>query len=171
VEPNVLLVVLDSVRSANTSVDGYAEPTTPFLARFADSATHYTQARSPGSWSLPNHISIVTGRRVAEHRVTEPNVALAEEYCDPDDRWQFRGDLLAVYGATDARAVEKDATWDDDAVTVRTVDAGTGYVRARDDGGRVAEAFDDLSDAGICGEGTDVGDATRQRLRDLGYAE
>ena len=47
-------------------------------------------------------------------------------------------------------------------------------VRARDDGGRVAEAFDDLSDAGVRGEGTDVDDvddATRQRLRDLGYAE
>jgi hypothetical protein len=110
-------------------------------------------------------------------------MALAEEYCDPDDLWQFRGDMLAVYEAVDgdngsetadAGTVEKYATWDDEGVTVRAVDAGTGYVRARDDGGRVAEAFDDLSDASVRGEGTDVDDvddATRQRLRDLGYAE
>jgi arylsulfatase A-like enzyme len=120
----------------------------------------------------------------SSHGLTEPNMALAEEYCDSDDLWQFRGDMLAVYesvdGADDANesteagAVEKYATWDDEAVTVRAVDAGTSYVRAHDDGGRVAETFGELVDAGVRGEGTDVDDvddATRQRLRDLGYAE
>jgi arylsulfatase A-like enzyme len=120
----------------------------------------------------------------SSHGLTEPNMALAEEYCDSDDLWQFRGDMLAVYESVDGAAganesdaggaLEKYATWDDEAVTIRAVDAETSYVRARDDDGRVAETVGELTDAGVRGEGTDVDDvddATRQRLRDLGYAE
>jgi arylsulfatase/arylsulfatase A len=68
--PNVLLVVLDSVRAANVSLLGYEEPTTPVLERFARWATTYRQARAPGTWSLPSHVSLFTGRSVPDHGVT-----------------------------------------------------------------------------------------------------
>jgi arylsulfatase/arylsulfatase A len=68
-QPNVLLVVLDSVRAANSSVLGYEEATTPFLERFARGATSYRQARAPGTWSLPSHVSLFTGQSVPEHGV------------------------------------------------------------------------------------------------------
>lgn len=68
--PNVLLVVLDSVRAANASVTGYAASTTPFLERFAEGATTYRQARAPGTWSVPSHASIFTGQSVPAHGVT-----------------------------------------------------------------------------------------------------
>ena len=67
-QPNVLLVVLDSVRARNTSLHGYDFETTPFLSQFADEhATQYTQARAPAATSLTSHASIFTGLSVPEH--------------------------------------------------------------------------------------------------------
>lgn len=67
--PNVLLLILDSTRTRNTSIHGYHRQTTPFLASFAESATQYTQARSPAGSSLPSHASIFTGSLPQEHGV------------------------------------------------------------------------------------------------------
>lgn len=70
--PNVLLVVLDSVRARNTSLHGHVNDTTPFLAELAaDRGTAYTQARAPGVWSLPSHASLFTGYHVAQHGFTD----------------------------------------------------------------------------------------------------
>jgi arylsulfatase A-like enzyme len=69
--PNVLLVVLDSVRAANTSLHGYENETTPFLREFADRTTVYTQARTPGVHSIASHVSLFTGYHVAEHRASD----------------------------------------------------------------------------------------------------
>ena len=69
-DPNVLLIVLDSVRARNCSLYGYERETTPFLRSFADRATVYTQARAPSNWSLPSHVSLFTGFETHEHRVT-----------------------------------------------------------------------------------------------------
>lgn len=78
-KPNVLLVVLDSVRARNTSIHGHVNETTPFLDDFiANGATQYTQARAPGSRSITSHASIFTGLHVNEHRVTSANTKLKE---------------------------------------------------------------------------------------------
>ena len=68
--PNVLLVVVDSVRAQNCSLYGYRKETTPFLESLADEATVYTQARAPSNWSLPSHVSLFTGIETHAHRVT-----------------------------------------------------------------------------------------------------
>lgn len=114
----------------------------------------------------------------SSHGLTEPNMELAEAFCDPDDLWQFRGDMRAVYDTDDDGdvdgAVLKRADWETESVDVRVVDSHVSYLRSRDDGGRVDEVFDEFSVAGVREAGTDVDDvddATRQRLRDLGYAE
>ena len=69
-EPNVLLVVLDSVRARNVGLYGYHRDTTPFLTEYADRATVYRQARSPGIHSVASHASLWTGAAVEEHRAT-----------------------------------------------------------------------------------------------------
>ena len=68
--PNVLLVVLDSVRAKNVGLYGHHRETTPFLSSYADGATTYRQARSPGIHSVASHASIWTGAAVEEHGVT-----------------------------------------------------------------------------------------------------
>jgi arylsulfatase len=69
-EPNVLLVVLDSVRAKNCSAYGHHEGTTPFLESFAsERATLYEQARAPGARSVTSHASLFSGFHVEEHSV------------------------------------------------------------------------------------------------------
>ncbi|WP_336001792.1 sulfatase [Halorientalis halophila] len=68
-KPNILLIVMDSVRAHNLSLYGHEHDTTPFLREFSDRATVYTQARAPGTFSLTSHASMFTGHHVVEHRV------------------------------------------------------------------------------------------------------
>lgn len=67
--PNVLLVVMDSVRARNCSLYGHNNETTPCLESLSEEAVTYTQARSPGTWSLPSHTSMFTGLHVEEHGI------------------------------------------------------------------------------------------------------
>jgi len=70
-KPNILVVILDSVRARNTSLHGYGRSTTPFLEEFADESTVYTQARAPSIHSVSSHASIFSGYHTEEHNVVE----------------------------------------------------------------------------------------------------
>lgn len=59
--PNVLLVVLDTVRAHNLSLYGYPRPTTPNLDRFATSGVWFQRAFATAPWTLPTHGSLFTG--------------------------------------------------------------------------------------------------------------
>jgi arylsulfatase A-like enzyme len=60
--PNVLLIVLDTVRAQSLSLYGYERPTTPALERLARSGTRFDRAVATSSWTLPSHASMFTGR-------------------------------------------------------------------------------------------------------------
>jgi arylsulfatase A-like enzyme len=60
--PNVLLIVMDTVRAQNLSLYDYARPTTPQLEQFAKSGIRFDRAISTSSWTLPSHGSMFTGR-------------------------------------------------------------------------------------------------------------
>jgi arylsulfatase len=86
--PNVLLVVLDSVRADNTSLCGYHRETTPFLDSVGDDWTVFRQARAPSVASLPSHVSMFTGYHPEEHELynddhreyrLQPGVTIWEE--------------------------------------------------------------------------------------------
>jgi arylsulfatase A-like enzyme len=64
--PNVLLLVLDTVRAMNLSLYGYHRPTTPELDRRAGRAVRFTQAIAPAPWTLPSHAAMLTGHHVHE---------------------------------------------------------------------------------------------------------
>jgi arylsulfatase A-like enzyme len=60
--PNVLLLVLDTVRAQSLSLYGYGRPTSPRLAEFAQNAIVFDNAMSTAPWTLPSHASMFTGR-------------------------------------------------------------------------------------------------------------
>jgi len=76
--PNVLLVVLDTVRAESMSLYGYARPTTPFLNSFAEQGTVFQRAISTSSWTLPSHVSMFTGR--FRHETAENYNSLGPKY-------------------------------------------------------------------------------------------
>ncbi len=60
--PNLLLIVMDTVRAQNTGIHGYGRQTTPFLDRLSQSGVQFVQAFSTSNWTLPSHASMFTGR-------------------------------------------------------------------------------------------------------------
>lgn len=61
--PNVLFIILDTVRAANLSLYGYGRPTSPAIARFAARGAVFEHALAPSSWTLPSHSVMFTGRQ------------------------------------------------------------------------------------------------------------
>jgi arylsulfatase A-like enzyme len=59
--PNVLLIVLDTVRAQSLSAYGYERPTSPTLERIAAEGATFDLAISSSSWTLPSHGSMLTG--------------------------------------------------------------------------------------------------------------
>jgi len=65
--PNIILIVLDTVRADHLSIYGYPEATTPRLSRFAGDATLYTQSIAASDMTLSTHASIFTGLYPSRH--------------------------------------------------------------------------------------------------------
>ena len=64
--PNVLLIVLDTVRADHLSLYGYYRPTSPSLERLAERGIRFDEARATSPWTLPSHASLFTGRWPSE---------------------------------------------------------------------------------------------------------
>jgi arylsulfatase A-like enzyme len=60
--PNVLLIVLDTVRADHLSLYGYRRATSPALERLAQRGIRFDEARATAPWTLPSHASLFTGR-------------------------------------------------------------------------------------------------------------
>src|SRR4051812_8969276 len=65
--PNVLVIVIDTLRADHLSSYGYSRPTSPNIDRLVGSGVLFENAIAASSWSLPSHASLVTGRTVREH--------------------------------------------------------------------------------------------------------
>jgi len=59
--PNVLLIVLDTVRADRLSLYGYQRTTSPTLERLAKRGILFEGARAPAPWTLASHASFFTG--------------------------------------------------------------------------------------------------------------
>lgn len=88
--PNVLLLILDTVRADDLSLYGYALRTTPELERFAERGTVFDLAFSTASWTLPSHASIFTGRW--------PNELGVGWHHGLNSGWPVLGEVLRVRG-------------------------------------------------------------------------
>ena len=73
-EPNVVLIVMDTVRADSLSLYGYDRDTAPRLAEWAAKGVTFTQARSTTPYTLGTHASLFTGRWMTETsaRVNKP---------------------------------------------------------------------------------------------------
>lgn len=78
--PDVVLVVLDTVRAPSLSTYGYDRETSPTLERLAAEGALFTDATSPSTWSLPSHASLFTGRYPSSHGAHGEHVFLDSTY-------------------------------------------------------------------------------------------
>jgi arylsulfatase A-like enzyme len=65
--PNVLVILVDTLRADHLSTYGYSRPTSPHLDSIAKQGVLFENAVSTSSWTLPAHESLLTGRYPHEH--------------------------------------------------------------------------------------------------------
>jgi arylsulfatase A-like enzyme len=87
---NVLLIVWDTVRTANLSLHGYRRPTSPNLERLARRGVRFDQAFATAPWTLPSHSSLFTGRW--------PHELTADWRVPLDETYPTLAEYLAAHG-------------------------------------------------------------------------
>lgn len=97
--PNLVLVVIDTLRADHLGAYGHARAQTPRLDALAARGTRFTAARAPSSWTLPSVASILTGRYPAEHGVERLVSALGEEHVTIPETLAAAGYETAAFSA------------------------------------------------------------------------
>ena len=91
VPPNVILIVIDTLRADHLSAYGYGRKTSPNIDRLAAEGVLYEQCISASSWTLPAHASLFTGLFPRDHRTTSESWKL-------DDSFDTLAELLGAAG-------------------------------------------------------------------------
>jgi arylsulfatase A-like enzyme len=67
--PNLAIIVLDTVRADHLSCYGYGRETSPFIDSLAASGARFPNVSAAANWSLPSHVSLLTGAYPTEHGI------------------------------------------------------------------------------------------------------
>jgi arylsulfatase A-like enzyme len=87
--PNVLVIVVDTLRADHLSSYGYKRDTSPFIDSLAKQGVVFKNAISASSWTQPSHASMLTGRYTYEHQAeTRPL----------DNRFETIGEAMQTQG-------------------------------------------------------------------------
>lgn len=70
-KPDVVFIVLDTLRADRLSCYGYPRDTTPHLDEFAGGATLFERAIVPAQWTIPSHASLFTGEHPTTHMTNQ----------------------------------------------------------------------------------------------------
>jgi arylsulfatase A-like enzyme len=77
--PDVVLIVVDTLRADHLGAYGYGRPTSPRIDDLARRGTLFESAWSAAPWTLPSVMTIVTGRHASSHRVENDGLKLGAE--------------------------------------------------------------------------------------------
>ena len=75
--PDIVLVVVDTLRADHLGAYGYKPPTSPTIDALAARGVVFDAAWGAAPWTLPSMMSIVTGRTPSAHRVENDGLGLA----------------------------------------------------------------------------------------------
>jgi arylsulfatase A-like enzyme len=96
--PNVLLLVLDTVRALSLSAYGYGRPTSPALDSLAARGVRFDRAVATAPWTLPTHASLFTGR-FAHELSANWSVPLDDKFPTLAERLTSAGYVTAGFAA------------------------------------------------------------------------
>ena len=83
---NLVLISLDTLRADHLGCYGYGRPTSPAIDALAADGTLFERAYAPSTWTLPSHMSLLTGLEVASHRVSDGDLKLGPGLATLADR-------------------------------------------------------------------------------------
>ena len=76
---NVVLISIDSLRADHLSAYGYPRDTSPTMSALARDGVLFRNASSTTAWTLPGHMSILTGRSLLGHGVVTDAQKLGDD--------------------------------------------------------------------------------------------
>lgn len=94
--PNVLFLVLDTVRAQNLSLYGYGRPTTPRLEQVARTGVCFENALSTAPFTLTSHATMFTGRFT--HELFDRDQTPSDAMTPVEDRYPTLAEILSDYG-------------------------------------------------------------------------
>ncbi len=107
-KPNVILIVVDTLRADHLSSYGYHRPTSPRLDGFIRDSVKFENCISPANWTPPGHASIFTGRFPISHGAHKVLSDRNPEYpnCFPlEEAESTIAEVLAEFGYRTAAVV------------------------------------------------------------------
>jgi len=97
--PNVLIIIVDTLRADHLSPYGYTRDTSPYLKQLAQQGVVFENAISPSSWTLPSHASMLTGLYPRQTHVETDNDLLSAKFPTLGDAMRKRGYRTAAFSA------------------------------------------------------------------------
>lgn len=97
--PDVLVIVVDTLRADRLGVYGNQRGLTPFLDELAARGTVFVNARAVSSWTLPSVASLMTSRYSAQHHVIGFGSRLADDEITFAEAMQSRHYVAAGFSA------------------------------------------------------------------------
>jgi arylsulfatase A-like enzyme len=88
--PNILVVLVDTLRADHLGAYGYERPTSPAIDAFAREGVQFMQAYSQSTWTKPATASLFTGRYPRQHQ------AYLEKAKLPESEWLLPEALRAA---------------------------------------------------------------------------
>ncbi len=70
-DPNIIMIIVDTLRADHLSTWGYARDTAPNMAEFAGQSVVFKNAIAPASWTYPSFASILIGKLAFNHSHNE----------------------------------------------------------------------------------------------------
>ncbi len=67
--PNVVFIMVDTLRPDHLGIYGHSNPTSPYLDQYASEGMVFERAFAHSGWTLPSTVSMMTGLYPHEHRV------------------------------------------------------------------------------------------------------
>ncbi len=102
VKPNVVLIVIDTLRADHLGAYGYGKPTSPHLDALAREGVRFANARSTSSWTLPSVASLLTGLYPAAHGAERNTAALGTTVPLLSEAFHNAGYLTVAFSANPA---------------------------------------------------------------------
>jgi len=108
--PNVVIVVMDTVRQDHLACYGYHRNTTPNLAGLIESSRIYYNAYSTSAWTSPAHASLFTGLFPIAHKTTQENWTMARGLVTLAEVFSIKG--YETFGISENPLVSKRNNFD-----------------------------------------------------------
>jgi len=107
--PNVLLIVIDTLRADHVGWSGERRQLTPFLDALAQSGHTFTNAYAQSSWTAPSMASLFTSRYPSQHGVRTGRSVLVDAEVTLAEVLKHHGYTTGAFGAN--RVLRADLGW------------------------------------------------------------